>query len=86
MIDRDRANGLNPVFVAATLGTTGTTGVDPIEAMGDICKEHDLWLHVDAAYAGNAMICPEFRHYQAGLELVDSYTFNPHKWLMVNFD
>ena len=85
-VEEDKANGLSPVFVAATLGTTGTTGVDPIEAMGAICKEHDLWLHVDAAYAGNAMICPEFRHYQAGLELVDSYTFNPHKWLMVNFD
>ena len=82
----DKAEGLVPVFVAATLGTTGTTAVDPIRPIGEICREENLWLHVDAAYAGNAMICPEFRHHQDGLELVDSYTFNPHKWLMVNFD
>ena len=82
----DKAEGLVPVFVAATLGTTGTTAVDPIRPIGEICQEEKLWLHVDAAYAGNAMICPEFRHHQDGLELVDSYTFNPHKWLMVNFD
>ena len=82
----DKAEGLVPVFVAATLGTTGTTAVDPIRPIGEICQEENLWLHVDAAYAGNAMICPEFRHHQDGLELVDSYTFNPHKWLMVNFD
>ena len=85
-IDRDRANGLNPVFVAATVGTTGTTGVDPIRSIGEICRNEDLWLHIDAAYAGNAMLCPEFRHHQDGVELADSYTFNPHKWLMVNFD
>lgn len=82
----DKAEGLVPVFVAATLGTTGTTAVDPIRPIGEICQEENLWLHVDAAYAGNAMICPEFRHHQDGLELVDSYTFNPNKWLMVNFD
>ena len=85
-IDRDRANGLNPVFVAATVGTTGTTGIDPIRSIGEICRNEDLWLHIDAAYAGNAMLCPEFRHHQDGVELADSYTFNPHKWLMVNFD
>ena len=85
-IDRDRANGLNPVFVAATVGTTGTTGVDPIRSIGEICRNEDLWLHIDAAYAGNAMLCPEFRHHQDGVELADRYTFNPHKWLMVNFD
>ena len=85
-IDRDRANGLNPVFVAATVGTTGTTGIDPIRSIGEICRNEDLWLHIDAAYAGNAMLCPEFRHHQDGVELAHSYTFNPHKWLMVNFD
>ena len=85
-IEQDRANGLTPVFVAATVGTTGTTGVDPIQAVGEICREQGLWLHIDAAYAGNAMICPEFRFHQDGLDLVDSYTFNPHKWMMVNFD
>ncbi|MBM44707.1 MAG: aspartate aminotransferase family protein [Acidimicrobiaceae bacterium] len=85
-IEQDRANGLTPVFVAATVGTTGTTGVDPIQAVGEICREQGLWLHIDAAYAGNAMICPEFRFHQDGLDLADSYTFNPHKWMMVNFD
>jgi len=85
-IEEDRANGLNPVFVAATVGTTGTTGVDPIQTIGEICQERGLWLHIDAAYAGNAMICPEFRFHQDGLELANSYTFNPHKWMMVNFD
>ena len=59
----DKAEGLVPVFVAATLGTTGTTAVDPIRPIGEICQEEKLWLHVDAAYAGNAMICPEFRHH-----------------------
>ena len=85
-IERDRADGLSPIFVAATIGTTGTTGVDPIRSIGEICRDEDLWLHIDAAYAGNAMLCPEFRHHQDGVELADSYTFNPHKWLMVNFD
>lgn len=85
-IDRDRADGLSPIFVAGTIGTTGTTGVDPIRSIGEICRDEDLWLHIDAAYAGNAMLCPELRHHQDGVELADSYTFNPHKWLMVNFD
>ena len=63
-----------------------TTGVDPVRSIGEICRDEMLWLHVDAAYAGNAMICPEFRYHQDGLELAHSYTFNPHKWMMVNFD
>jgi len=85
-IEDDRSNGLTPIFVGATVGTTGTTGVDPVRSIGEICAAEMLWLHVDAAYAGNAMICPEFRHHQDGLELANSYTFNPHKWMMVNFD
>ena len=85
-LDEDRAGGLTPIFVAATIGTTGTTGVDPLRAIGEVCRKEKLWLHVDAAYAGTAMLCPEFRHHQDGLELADSYTFNPHKWMMVNFD
>ncbi|MFL2986780.1 MAG: pyridoxal-dependent decarboxylase [Candidatus Poriferisodalaceae bacterium] len=85
-LEQDRAHGLSPIFVAATVGTTGTTGVDPIRSIGEICRDEDVWLHIDAAYAGNAMLCPEFRHHQDGVELADSYTFNPHKWLMVNFD
>ena len=85
-IARDRESGLTPAFVAATVGTTATTAVDPIRAIAEIAKKADMWVHVDAAYAGTAMICPEFRHHQDGLELVDSYTFNPHKWMFTNFD
>jgi aromatic-L-amino-acid decarboxylase len=82
----DRAEGLVPVFVTATVGTTATTAVDPIRAIATIAKREDMWVHVDAAYGGSPMICPEFRHYQDGIELADSYTFNPHKWMFTNFD
>jgi aromatic-L-amino-acid decarboxylase len=85
-IAADRAAGLTPTFVCSAVGTTGTTGVDPVRAIGELARAEGMWHHVDAAYAGTAMICPEFRHHQDGLELVDSYTFNPHKWMMVNFD
>lgn len=86
LIRDDLAAGLVPVFVGASVGTTATTAIDPIRAVGEIADQHNLWFHVDAAYAGAAMICEEFRHHQDGLELVDSYTFNPHKWLATNFD
>ncbi len=82
----DTAAGLTPAFVCAAVGTTGTTAVDPVRDVGEIAGRHDMWFHVDAAYAGAAMICPEFRHHQDGLELADSYTFNAHKWLATNFD
>jgi aromatic-L-amino-acid decarboxylase len=82
----DLANGLVPVAVVSAIGTTGTTAVDPVRSIGEIAQVHGLWHHVDAAYAGTAMVCPEFRHHQDGLELVDSYTFNPHKWMFTNFD
>lgn len=85
-VEADVEAGLVPTFVGSAVGTTGTTGVDPVRAIAAIARAHDMWHHVDAAYAGTAMICPEFRHHQDGLELVDSYTFNPHKWMMVNFD
>jgi len=85
-VDADVTAGLIPTFVGSAVGTTGTTGVDPVRAIAEIAGQHGMWHHVDAAYAGTAMICPEFRHHQDGLELVDSYTFNPHKWMMVNFD
>ena len=85
-IAADRAAGLTPAFVAATVGTTATTAVDPVRAVAEIAATETMWTHVDAAYAGSAMVCPEFRHHQDGLELVDSYTFNPHKWLLTNFD
>ena len=83
-ISSDRRAGLEPAFVCSALGTTGTTGMDPVRAVGEIARSAEMWHHVDAAYAGSAMICEEFRHYQDGLELVDSYTFNPHKWLATN--
>ena len=85
-VRQDRAAGLIPAFVALSVGTTATTAVDPIRVIAEIAKREGLWVHVDAAYAGSAMICPEFHHHQDGLELVDSYTFNPHKWMFTNFD
>ncbi len=85
-VNDDLAAGLTPAFVCAAVGTTGTTAVDPVRTTGEIARRHGMWLHVDAAYAGAAMICPEFRHHQDGLELADSYTFNAHKWMATNFD
>jgi len=82
----DKAEGWTPGFVAATIGTTSSTAIDPVRAIGAVCRRHGVWLHVDAALAGNAAICPEFRHLQDGLELADSYCVNPHKWLLTNFD
>ena len=82
----DLAAGLIPTAVVSNVGTTGTTAVDPVRSIGEIASEYRLWHHVDAAYAGTAMICKEFRHHQDGLELADSYTFNPHKWMFTNFD
>ena len=85
-IAADRRSGLAPAFVCSAVGTTGTTGVDPVRRFGEIARAEHMWHHVDAAYAGSAMICEEFRHHQDGLELVDSYTFNPHKWMATNLD
>ena len=85
-IEADVMAGLTPAAVVSAVGTTGTTAVDPVRAIGEVARFHGLWHHVDAAYAGTAMTCPEFRHHQDGLELVDSYTFNPHKWMFTNFD
>ena len=86
LIDEDRASGLVPCFVLATAGTTSSMAFDPLRGIGRICQEHIVWLHVDAAMAGSAAICPELRGFQDGLELADSYAFNPHKWLLTNFD
>jgi aromatic-L-amino-acid decarboxylase len=82
----DRENGLVPLFVIAALGTTGSTAVDSIKHLGKIARKNNLWLHVDAAYSGSAMILPEMRHYLEGVKMIDSFVFNPHKWLMTNFD
>jgi aromatic-L-amino-acid decarboxylase len=85
-IETDRGAGLTPFFVCATLGTTSSNAMDPIAAIGEVCRQHNLWLHVDAAMSGTAMLCPEFRPLQNGVELADSYNFNPHKWMFTNFD
>ena len=85
-MDIDSAHGLKPAFVCATVGTTSSGAVDPLPAIGAICRDHGAWLHVDAAMAGTAAICPEFRGMHDGLEQADSYAFNPHKWMFVNFD
>ena len=85
-IQKDRAAGLVPCFVSATVGTTSSNGLDPLRAIGEICRAENIWFHVDGAMAGTAALCPEFRHIQDGLELADSYCFNPHKWMFTNFD
>ncbi|HNQ87209.1 MAG TPA: pyridoxal-dependent decarboxylase [Verrucomicrobiota bacterium] len=85
-IAADRAAGLQPCMVCATVGTTSSNAVDPLPEIGAICRQENVWLHVDAAMAGTAAVCPEFRHLQAGLEFADSYAFNPHKWMFTNFD
>jgi aromatic-L-amino-acid decarboxylase len=85
-IEEDREKGFIPCCVVATIGTTGTTAVDPLRAIGEICSKNDIWLHVDAAMAGTALILPEFRWMIDGKEYVDSLLFNPHKWMFTNFD
>jgi aromatic-L-amino-acid decarboxylase len=82
----DKNNNNIPCCVVATLGTTGTTAVDPLKAIGEICRENDVWLHVDAAMAGTALILPEFQWMLEGKEFIDSFVFNPHKWMFTNFD
>ena len=82
----DKARGLRPIFVCATLGTTSSNAIDPVAAIGRICRDEGLWLHVDAAMSGTAAICPEYRHLHNGVEYADSYCFNPHKWMFTNFD
>jgi aromatic-L-amino-acid decarboxylase len=85
-IEDDKRAGLTPCFVCATVGTTSSNAMDPLSSIAEICRQHNLWLHVDAAMSGTAMLCPEFRHLQNGVELADSYNFNPHKWMGANFD
>jgi aromatic-L-amino-acid decarboxylase len=85
-IEADQKAGLTPIFVCATVGTTSSNAMDPGAAIGDVCRNNDLWLHVDAAMSGTAMVCPEFRHLQNGVEFADSYNFNPHKWMGANLD
>jgi aromatic-L-amino-acid decarboxylase len=85
-VSADKNKSYKPCCVVATLGTTGTTAVDPLRAIGEICSENDIWLHVDAAMAGTALILPEFAWMLDGKEYIDSFVFNPHKWMFTNFD
>ncbi len=85
-VARDRQAGLKPFFVSATLGTTSSNAFDPVAELGGICRAENLWLHVDGAMTGTADLCPEFRGLHQGLEMADSYAFNPHKWMFTNFD
>ncbi|MCB2230962.1 aminotransferase class V-fold PLP-dependent enzyme [bacterium] len=85
-IEEDRRAGRIPLAVVAALGTTGSTAVDPIREIGEICRRHGVWLHVDAAYAGTALLLDAYRWMSEGVELADTFVFNPHKWMFTNFD
>jgi aromatic-L-amino-acid decarboxylase len=85
-ITADVAAGAVPVCVVATLGTTGVGAVDPLRAVGEVCRRHGVYLHVDAAWAGSALVLPEHRWMLDGVERADSIVFNPHKWMFTNFD
>jgi aromatic-L-amino-acid decarboxylase len=85
-IDEDLRAGRAPCMVVATAGTTSSSALDPVRAIGQVCARNDIWLHVDGAMYGTAAVCPELRLVNDGLELADSYCFNPHKWMLVNFD
>ena len=85
-IEADRAAGLRPACVVASVGTTSSTAIDPLRPIAELCRRHGAWLHVDAAYAGSAAIVPELRPLFDGMQEADSVVFNPHKWLLTNFD
>jgi aromatic-L-amino-acid decarboxylase len=85
-IEKDIEAGKKPLCVVATIGTTSSTAFDNIEKIAQITQKHHIWLHIDAAYAGTAMLLPEYRYMIRGIEQADSYVFNPHKWMFVNFD
>ena len=85
-IMKDIKDGYIPFFVCATVGTTSSNAIDSVYDIGKICDEYKLWMHVDAAMAGTASLCPEYQYLQKGVEYADSYSFNPHKWMLTNFD
>jgi aromatic-L-amino-acid/L-tryptophan decarboxylase len=85
-LEADRAAGLRPACVVASVGTTSSTAIDPLRPIAELCRRSGAWLHVDAAYAGSAAIVPELRPLFDGIEEADSVVFNPHKWLLTNFD
>ncbi|XP_006299006.2 tyrosine decarboxylase 1 [Capsella rubella] len=85
-VSKDLEAGLIPFFLCANVGTTSSTAVDPLAALGKIANSNEIWFHVDAAYAGSACICPEYRQYIDGVETAASFSMNAHKWLLTNFD
>jgi aromatic-L-amino-acid decarboxylase len=85
-IQADLAAGRKPFLVVATIGTTSSNAFDPLPAIGEICRKYGLWMHVDGAMCGTAAVVPEYRWVNKGLELADSYVFNPHKWMFTGFD
>jgi aromatic-L-amino-acid/L-tryptophan decarboxylase len=86
LVADDVAAGLVPFFCVATAGTTSSMAFDPVPEIADVCEQAGLWCHVDAAMAGSAAVCPELRWVTEGAERVDSWSFNPHKWLFTTFD
>jgi len=85
-IVQDLANGFNPMCVVATIGTTSSTAIDPIDKIAAICQKYNVWFHIDGAFAGTALLLPEFQWMIKGIETADSFVFNPHKWMFTNFD
>ncbi|XP_051124858.1 tyrosine decarboxylase-like [Andrographis paniculata] len=80
------SSGLVPLFLCATIGTTSSTAVDPLGPLCHVAEEYGMWVHVDAAYAGSACICPEYRHFLDGVEKAHSFSFNAHKWFLTTLD
>lgn len=85
-IEEDLQENLKPLCIVATLGTTGSTAIDPLADIADIASEYNIWLHVDAAFAGTALLLDEYKWMLEGIDMVDSFVFNPHKWMFTNFD
>jgi aromatic-L-amino-acid/L-tryptophan decarboxylase len=85
-IKADIEQGYTPLCVVAAIGTTGCTAVDPLDPIASLCRQFGIWLHIDAAFAGSALLLPEYRWMIKGVEYADSFVFNPHKWLFTNFD
>nr|XP_027086219.1 tyrosine/DOPA decarboxylase 1-like [Coffea arabica] len=85
-INADIDAGLVPLFLCATVGTTVATAVDPLRSICGLAKQHEIWVHVDAAYAGSACICPEFQHFLDGIDGANSFSLNAHKWFFTTLD
>ncbi|XP_076455371.1 aromatic-L-amino-acid decarboxylase-like isoform X2 [Babylonia areolata] len=82
----DKAKGLVPFFIATVSGSTSSCAFDNLKELGPVCQEHGVWMHIDAAYAGSAFICPEFRPLLDGVEYATSFNFNPYMWMKMTYD